>query len=112
MTEYFGEVISTYTDADAQADGVLINTGDYFVEANGRPVNRVTASVWHEVIDPEKGCASVTRTKETGDRFIALMDRLMATAKADRDWLILDGGRFWLIPNEVNGYTLMYPSDY
>lgn len=112
MSDYFGDVISTYTDADAQADGVLINTSEYRVEVYGRPVNRVTASVWHKEIEPDSDPAGVTRTNETRERFTAVMAHLLATAKEDRDWLILDGGRLWLIPNEVNGYTLMYPSDY
>lgn len=97
------EVISYYSDAQAQDDGVLIAL------PHRGSCNRVTAAVWADYADE--------RFKKIGLTDItpltALWDKVQAVPEDD-GWHVanLDGKTFWMIPNEVGGLTLMYPEDY
>ena len=52
MHEVFGEVIYSYTRAQAIEDGVLIDVTRMAQEAGFKYPVAITASVWHEYIVP------------------------------------------------------------
>ena len=97
-------VIFEYTDRQAVEDGVLVS-----VNGPGK-VNRVTRAVFDrftEEMDNNGLATDIT----------VLMTVIRAIADIDPDE---DGWRtgkyvdrdLWLVPNEVGGFTLMFPSDY
>lgn len=111
-TDFWGEPISIYTDADAQDDGILIDVSDLGAEFNGKTINRATC-----------GAALVTGVREKQPAtaknnlgFIASNSTFDGEG-ADA-WGIfeaharLGNEKFWLVPNEVKGYTLLLPSEY
>jgi hypothetical protein len=114
--ELFGEVISSYTDAEAVEDGFLaeIRPGVAF---RGLFVNRMTRHLFDELepfVEAEKSLfngdfdralASILRTKCS-----------FAQGDPENTGEIGDIYRIppnlWLVRNEVGGFTLMYPEDY
>ena len=50
VTELFGEVISTYSRAQALEDGVLVDTGEMATEAGFRIPVALTAAVWSDCV--------------------------------------------------------------
>jgi hypothetical protein len=100
-------VISEYTDQQAVEDGVL-------VAVNGEGgVNRVTRAVFDTFAE------SIGSSPLTGPviNITPLMDAIRAMLKIlpDEDgWRTgtYQGKELWLVPNEVQGKTLMFPSDY
>ena len=103
--DLFGEPISTYSDSQALADGVLVE-----IPGDGG-VNRATRAVFDHFVtaigNPRLGVLNIT----------PLMDAIRTLLKIEPDG---DGWRtgtyqekeLWLIPNEVAGLTLMFPEDY
>lgn len=100
-------VIIAYTDQQAVEDGML-------VAMNGTGGgNRVTRAVFD---DFTKSCGSSPLTGPVID-ITRLTEAIRAMVKipADEDgWRTgtLQGKKLWLVPNEVNGLTLMFPEDY
>jgi hypothetical protein len=99
-------VIFSYTDAQALADGVLVSV-------HAPPVNRVTRAVFDHFMQP-MGSSDVT-----GPVFditpVKLVIEAMVALKHDEDgWRCgsYEGKELWLVPNEVQGLTLMFPEDY
>ena len=96
-----GEVIYSYTDRQAVEDGFLVAL------AGPGGVNRVTRTVFDhfvEVMGP-----SVTNITP----LIRAIEYMLAV-EADGGWRTANyrGKALWLIPNEVGGFTLMFPEDY
>ena len=106
LDDLFGEPISVYTDAQALDDGVLVA-----VPGEGG-VNRVTRAVFDHFTE-SLGASTITGTVTN---IGPLMDAVRAMLAIDPDdgWRMGDyaGKRLWLIPNEVDGLTLMFPEDY
>ena len=50
VTELFGEVISTYSRAQALEDGVLVDAGEMATEAGFRIPVALTAAVWSDCV--------------------------------------------------------------
>mgnify|MGYP000128521510 CR=1 FL=1 len=50
LTEFFGEVISTYSRAQALEDGVLIDAGHMAKEAGFRWPVAITAAAWDDCV--------------------------------------------------------------
>jgi hypothetical protein len=99
--ELFGEVISTYTDRDAVEHGFLAAI------AGPGGVNRVTRAVFdHFTQSMGVGVTNITP-------LIAAIEWLL-TVEVDDGWRTgnYQGKALWLIPNEVGGFTLMFPEDY
>ena len=106
FSEFFGEPISVYSDAQAIEDGVLVDVSSLNVSFGEMPINRMTKHLWAE-FEP---------LFTTNGRL-----NLEALAKALRtkcEMAVYRGGiwtlppHLWLIENEVGGWTLMYPEDY
>ena len=99
--ELFGEVISSYTDRQAVEDGVLVD-----FPGPGR-INRVTRAVFdHFTEEMGVGMTNVGPLTQAMEH--------MLTVEIDNGWRTGDfrGKDLWLIPNEVGGFTLMFPEDY
>lgn len=110
--QFWGETISIYTDADAQDDGILTDVCNLGVEFNGKVINRLTASAALAVGLKDKQPAAAKNNLE----FVASHSTFDG-AGADA-WGIFEANpklgneKFWLVPNEVGGYTLMLPDEY
>ena len=104
--EFFGEPISTYTDQQALADGILVA-----IPGDGG-VNRVTRAVFDHFTE-SLGTSPITGPVAN---ITPLMDAIRAMLRIEPDdgWRVgeYQGREFWLIPNEVGGLTLMFPEDY
>ena len=109
--DFWGEIISTYTDADAMEDGVLIDVSNLRVRFNGKIISRVTtgAALVLQINDPDSAVRLIT------------LQHVAEHAEKDREedaWGIFQsdirfgGENLWLIPNEMDGYTLLLPSEY
>lgn len=110
--DFWGEVISVYTDAEAQEDGVLIDVENLGVKFNERIINRVTVGVTLAIGLKEKQPATIKNNLE----FIAVKSSFDGDG-ADA-WGVFEpdarfgNEKFWLVPNEVEGYTLLLPDEY
>jgi hypothetical protein len=106
MAQEAAEIIVSYTDAEALDDGVL-------VAMDSLPVNRVTRAVFDHFTHPmgNSPLTGVVIDITTLRRVI----QKMLEVEADGDgWRVgaYAGKPLWLVPNEVDGLTLMFPEDY
>lgn len=114
--DLFGEVISSYTDAEALEDGFLAELQPG-VLLEGLPINRITSNLFDDLrpfaeaeaqlfgIDLDKALASILRTKcsfASGDPG--------NTGEIGDIYQIPP--KLWLVRNEVGGWTAMYSEDY
>jgi len=116
LDDLFGEVISTYTDKEALADGTLVDVGER-VFFGGFPVNRITRHLFDDLApcaeaeaplfngDVSRALASILKTKCTG----AQSDPGNTGEVGD---IYTIPPKLWLVRNEVGGWTAMYPEDY
>ena len=100
-------VIVEYTDRQALEDGVLVS-----VPGEGK-VNRVTRAVFDHFTKP---MGSSPETGEVTD-ITRLQEAIRAMLKVEPDedgWRTgaYEGEELWLVPNEVGGFTLLFPDDY
>lgn len=103
------QIISSYTDNDAVEDGWLKDISKHNVQFNSKVINRVTSPAFVTANLNEDSA------KET-------LSMIAVNAKFDGNdeeaWGIFQmkkmfgGEKLWLVPNEVNCYTLMLPDDY
>lgn len=99
-------VIFAYTDREALDDGVL-------VAVQRGPVNRVTRAVFDHFTKP-MGESPLTGPVTDVTRLMAVLDQMLKL-EADGDrWRTstVEGRTLWLVPNEVEGLTLMFPEDW
>jgi len=100
-------LIACYTDREALEDGVLVA-----FPGEGR-VNRVTRAVFDHFT---KRLGSSPLTGSVTD--ITLLQeaiRAMLKVESDEDgWRVgsYQEKELWLVPNEVGGFTLLFPDDY
>jgi hypothetical protein len=99
-------VIAEYTDRQALEDGVLVS-----VPGEGK-VNRVTRAVFDHFTKPMGSSPAGQVTDIT-----RLQDAIRALLKVEPDedaWRTgtYEGKELWLVPNEVGGFTLLFPDDY
>ncbi len=103
----FGEVIVSYTDAQALEDGVLVA-----FPGPGK-VNRVTRSVFDHFTNA-LGSSPVTGTVTDITPVMEAIRAILAVPADEDGWrkLTYREKELWLLPNETGGYTLMFPGDY
>ena len=132
MREYFGEPISVYTDADAINDGVLVDITSLNLAFESKPINRMTGNLfWAKRPDcpmnerpdypmNDEQLAELFKEGESSDDDPVNFD-LKAFARELAEALKQAKGEgrlrtippdMWLVENEVQGWTLMLPSDY
>lgn len=109
--EFFGDVISVYTDEDALADGTLIDISSLGVRFREMPINRMTCGLWFDFLpfcgverdgaEPEMDRQALKHTMQT---------KLPLAHLSGGIWTLPPG--LWLIENEVSGWTIMRPADY
>jgi hypothetical protein len=113
--ELFGEVIDSYTDAQALEDGVLV---ELYMPARFQefPINRMTRHLFDDLEpfveaeasflngDLSRALASILRTKCT----LAQGDPGNTGEIGDIHSI---PPNLWLVRNEVGGWTAMYPED-
>ena len=100
-------VIYSYTDAEAVADGVLVR---WCGPAN---VNRITRAVFDHFTE-SMGETPLTGPVTDVTRLSRVVDEMVKNPSDATGWRIgtVDGRTLWLVPNEVQGLTLMFPEDY
>jgi hypothetical protein len=99
-------VIFAYTDREAVDDGVL-------VAVQRGPVNRVTRAVFDHFTKP-MGESSLTGPVTDVTRLMAVLDQVLKLEADGDGWRTstVEGLTLWLVPNEVQGLTLMFPEDW
>ena len=106
MEEEPEKIIYEYTDAQAIEDGVL-------VEVSCGAVNRVTCAVFdhfaRRLENSPVGLEAFDMTPLT-----ATIRAVLGVMPDEDGWRksIYEGKEYWLVPNEVQGLTLMFPDDY
>jgi hypothetical protein len=111
ITEFYGAPISVYTDEDALQDGVLIDVTELGVHFGGMPINRFTRSVWFDWRDEFQPIGQTLPLNALHHHLRAKLQAALQSAVYKGDiWTLPE--RLWLIENEIEGWTLMYPSDY
>jgi hypothetical protein len=115
LSDLFGDsIIDAYTDRQAIEDGVLADVTAARVEFRGKPVNRITGTLFDgwQSLHPDTEDADAITT-ETLQRLITeAVNR--AELKGGIHQTTTEGGTalLWLMENETGGITLMYPEDY
>jgi hypothetical protein len=106
MEQLNENVIVSYTDAHALADGVLVSV-------YAPPVNRVTRAVFDHFIQP-MGSSDVTGPVFDITPVKRVIETMLALKPDEGGWRCgsYEGKELWLVPNEVDGLTLMFPEDY
>src|SRR5512146_272195 len=101
-----GDVIYSYTDAQAVEDGFL-------VAIRHGPVNRVTRAVFDHFTAPIEGSTDAFEVIDIG-RLMRAVESMLKLEPDSGGWRTgtYEGKTLWLIPNEVGGLTLMFPDDY
>ena len=108
LREFFGEPISIYTDADALSDGVLVDISSLNLTFESKPVNRITVTLF---ITMEQQYPTADGSAIDFEAFGRAMAAKLQTATGEgRLRTILPD--VWLVENEIDGWTLMLPSDY
>jgi hypothetical protein len=118
-----GEIISAYTDEMALDDGLLVDISSLGLSFESKPINRITAALfWQERPNyPLNDEQLAEHLADGGDDEEPINFDLEAFGKAIAGKLTQAGGSdylrtlpegIWLVENEVNGWTLMLPSDY
>jgi hypothetical protein len=99
-------VIFSYTDAQALADGVLVSV-------HAPPVNRVTRAVFDHFMQL-MGSSDVTGPVFDIAPVKRVIEAMVALTPDEGGWRCgsYEGKELWLVPNEVEGLTLMFPEDY
>ena len=122
-TDFFGDVIFAYTDEMALAEGVLVNIESLSLTFEGKPINRITATLfWQErpkyPLNDEQlaeHLADCGDDEEPINYDLGAFGKVIAAqlpAAGGSDYLRTLPGPIWLVENEVNGWTLMRPEDY
>lgn len=118
ITEFYGEPISVYTSAEAEEDGVLISITHPLIN---QVINYITRTVFTECIEPfaKDGIwEQFAKSKEAYEHILLirlLMDVLKIIIKKKPDYLYeiqVRGWKLWVVLNETNKYTVMFPQDY
>ena len=123
LQEQGEQVIYAYTDEMALADGVLVNIESLGLAFEGKPINRITATLfWQERPKyPLSDEQLAIHLADCGDDEEPINIDMEALGKAiaaqlstagGSDYLRTLPGPIWLVENEVNGWMLMLPSDY
>ncbi len=109
-------IVYSYTDEDAIEDGVLVDVHSMAPF----PINRATRALWDEFTRPlgklpdSLGASPIT----DATRFLQLAElvaRKISAGELVEGWVVIEdyeGRKIWAMPNEVSGWTMMFPEDY
>src|SRR5437588_11470118 len=114
--DLFGEVISTYTDAEAIDDGFLVELHPAAAFL-GLPINRMTRHLFDD-LQPALHLADSAFLEEISQALASILRTKCAFAQGDPGNTGEIGDIYtippnlWLVRNEVGGWPGMYPADY
>ena len=114
--DLFGEVISSYTDAEAIDDGFLVELHPAAAFL-GLPINRMTRHLFDD-LQPALHLADSAFLEEISQALASILRTKCAFAQGDPGNTGEIGDIYtippnlWLVRNEVGGWTAMYPEDY
>jgi hypothetical protein len=115
-----GPVIHLYGDAEALADGTLVDVSALKVEIKGTAVTRMTATIYARMSQAVK--AVQVECLQAQAPFVSVV--------AERNWIVSQikqavikgdilqvprtptSGAIWIMENEGGGFTMLAPSDY
>ncbi len=108
--DFWGEPISRYTDQDALEDGTIVDISSLNLLFQGVPVNRMTRSLWEDLLPFAKAEAALYEGSEACALAQMMATKIHMAAYQGGVWQLPPN--IWLIENEVGGWTAMYPEDY
>ncbi len=109
--DFWGPPIFEYTDRQAVEDGVLVDiSGLGLPTLNGRPINRMTGTLYGELEPFVKAEAARFDGNERAALASILRTKLEMRRASDDMYVVPPG--LWVMPNEVGGFTFMKPEDY
>lgn len=106
------EVIDYYSDREAIEDGFLINVAQLNIGFNKKVINRITIGI-SVLLDWESLDSAIQK-----NRLLFISGNSIKDEEGEDAWGIfepqqqLGNEKLWLVGNELNGYTLMLPSEY
>jgi len=102
------DLIYAYTDADAIADGVLVDIKSFRLSLNGLSVNRITRNLYDELMK-----YALHRDNALNGMLKAKIEHASVPEGSHNDGYFYSlPSNIWAIRNEIDGYTLMFPEDY
>ncbi len=118
LEDLFGSPISVYTDAEALEDGLLVNLTEFpTVRFRGLPLNRMTRHLFDE-IEPFVAAESAAFDGSFGRGLASILQTKCRFAQGSSDNtgevgdIVRIPPNLWLVRNELDGWTAMYPEDY
>ncbi len=88
MTELFGEVIFTYSRAQALEDGVLVDAGDMATEAGFRFPVAITAAAWSDcVVWTDADSAGQVHQDQSGRLWLFMAHHAIRSSRSGGDRL-------------------------
>lgn len=123
LDELHEAVIFAYTDEMALADGVLVDISSLGLAFESKPINRITTALfWQEqkkyplseqqLLEQLADCDDEQELISFDLEAYAVTIRAQLADAGGSDYLRTLPGPVWLVENEVNGWTMMLPSDY
>ena len=106
------EIISVYTDAQAVSDGVLVDISSWRLQFRGRPVNRMTRTVWSELEPFVQVEVDAGLYPDVATALRHMVPTKLRFAGENGGDIVKVPAWYWLLENEVGGWTLMRPEDY
>jgi hypothetical protein len=107
------DIISVYTDEQAVEDGVLVSITTLGMTYCGIAIDRMTGTSFEYFHKKASG-----KQNELEAMKQAIAEKVGTAYDPDGDGYLIvipekgDEGRLWLVKNERNNYTMMFPSEY
>ena len=106
------KIVSVYTDAQAVSDGVLVDISSWGLRFRGRPVNRMTRTVWSELEPFVQVEVDAGRYADVAAALRHMVSTKLRFADEQGGDIVKVPPSYWLMENELGGWTLMRPEDY
>ena len=120
--DFWGPVIYEYTDKQAVDDGVLVDISGLGLTLDGKPINRMTGTLYGELEPFVKAEAARFDGNESAALASILRTKLTMRRASDDMYIVPPG--LWIMPNEIGSWTdfirrtidellhTTYPDDY
>jgi len=101
------KVIYAYPDGQAVDDGFLVD-----IIRRG-PLNRVSRAVFDAFTKPMGDPRPIQPVTDV-TRLMGVIDTMLKVEPDSEGWrtATVEGKELWMVPNEVDGLTLLFPSDW
>jgi hypothetical protein len=108
--DFWGPVIYEYTDKQAVDDGVLVDISSLGLTLDGKPVNRMTCTLFGE-LEPFVKAEAARFDGNENAALASILRTKLEMRTGDADLYTVPPG-LWVMLNELGGYTFMKPEDY